>query len=249
VQHAIHEPSCEIGAALGRAGMDVDVRRVDAGEPLPSDPSPYDALVVMGGPMSATSDAGFATRRAEVALLRDAVEQDLPTLGVCLGAQLLALAAGGRVFPGAAGPEIGWSAVELLPAREDDPLFRGFPDRMPVLHWHSDTFDLPPGARRLAGSERYANQAFRVGRLAWGLQFHLEVTSEAVDRFVAAFPADAARAPGGAGAIRSATPAALGDLHTWRDLALDRFAALATRRWPALVEGGSPHGFADISEP
>ncbi len=113
VQHVEAEPSWAIGAALSRAGVRVDVRRVFAGEPLPSDVADHNGLVVMGGPMSACSDKGFATRPAEIALLGHALAGAVPTLGVCLGAQLLALAAGGAVYPGADGPEIGWSTVEL----------------------------------------------------------------------------------------------------------------------------------------
>jgi GMP synthase-like glutamine amidotransferase len=224
------------------------VRRTFAGDPVAPDASGYDGVVVMGGPMSACSDERFASRQAEVALLRDALGLALPTLGVCLGAQLLALAAGGLVYPGADGPEVGWSGVELLPTCERDALFDGFPHRLPVLHWHGDTFDLPPGAQRLAHNERYPNQAFRVGEAAWGLQFHLEVTAAAVEGFLDAFPTDAARAPGGAVAVRAATAASLAALAPLRDQAFDRFAALVAGGRGLPVGGGSRHGFADISE-
>ena len=207
VQHVVPEPAWAILDALTRAGIGADVRRSFAGDPVPLDASDHDGVVVMGGPMSACSDDAFPGRRAEVALLTDALARGVPTIGVCLGAQLLALAAGGRVHQGADGPEIGWGAVELLPARHGDALLRGLPEHLPVLHWHGDTFDLPPGAPLLARSARYANQAFRVGPAAWGLQFHLEVTPAAVDGFLREFGADAARAPGGAPAIRRATGA------------------------------------------
>lgn len=230
VQHVEAEPPWAIGAALFRAGISVDVRRVFAGEPLPLDMAGHDGIVVMGGPMSACSDERFATRRAEIALLGDALAGAVPTLGVCLGAQLLALAAGGSVYPGANGSEIGWSTVDLSPARVDDALLTGLPARVGVLHWHSDTFDLPPGAEHLAHSNRYPNQAFRVAGAAWGLQFHLEVTPEAVDSLLHAFAADAARVWGGAEAIRHASPSALASLAPWRELVFDRFAALVSAR-------------------
>jgi hypothetical protein len=117
-----------------------------------------------------------------------------------------------------------------------------------VLHWHGDTFDLPPGAPLLARSARYANQAFRVGPAAWGLQFHLEVTPAAVDGFLREFGADAARAPGGAPAIRRATAGALETLSPWRDLVFDRFAALVDAGTGAAAPDGSRHRFADISD-
>jgi GMP synthase-like glutamine amidotransferase len=248
VQHVEPEPSWAIGAALARAGIRTDVCRTFAGDSVALDASGYDGVVVMGGPMSACSDEGFASRQAEVALLRDALGRALPTLGVCLGAQLLSLAAGGLVYPGADGPEVGWSAVELLPTCDRDALFAGFPHRLPVLHWHGDTFDLPSGAQRLAHNARYPNQAFRVGEAAWGLQFHLEVTADAVEGFLDAFPSDAARAPGGAAAVRQATAASLAALVPWRDQAFDRFAALIGGDSGGPVAGGSRHGFADISE-
>ena len=248
VQHVEPEPSWAIGAALARAGSALDVRRTFAGDPVAPDASGYDGVVVMGGPMSACSDEGFASRRAEVALLGDALGRALPTLGVCLGAQLLSLAAGGLVYPGADGPEIGWSEVELLATSEGDALFAGFPQQLPVLHWHGDTFDLPPGGQRLARTVRYPNQAFRVGEAAWGLQFHLEVTADAVDTLLEAFPSDVARASGGIAGVRKATAASLAALVPWRDLAFDRFAALVGGESGGPVAGGSRHGFADISE-
>ncbi len=246
VQHVAAEPTWAIGTALARAGIRADVRRTFAGDPLPSDASGHDGVVVMGGPMSACSDEGFASRRVEVALLRDALGRGVPTLGVCLGAQLLAVAAGARVYPGADGPEVGWSSVDLLATRDEDALLAEFPPRLPVLHWHGDTFDLPPGASHLARDGRYPNQAFRVGSAAWGLQFHLEVTPSAVDGLLVAFPADAAQAPGGASAIGDATAPSLDLLVPWRDLAFDRFAALVVAGADA-APGGSRNHFADIS--
>jgi GMP synthase-like glutamine amidotransferase len=248
VQHVGPEPSWAIGAALVRAGIRTDVRRTFAGDPVAPDASGYDGVVVMGGPMSACSDDLFASRQAEVALLRHALGHGLPTLGVCLGAQLLALAAGGAVYPGPDGPEVGWSGVDLLPPCDRDALFAGFPHRLRVLHWHGDTFDLPAGAQRLAHNARYPNQAFRVGEAAWGLQFHLEVTVDAVEGLLGAFPIDAAQAPGGAPAMKEATTAALADLAPWRDLAFDRFAGLVAGAAGRHGQGGSRHRFADISD-
>jgi GMP synthase-like glutamine amidotransferase len=248
VQHVKAEPSWAIGTALRRAGIEADVRRTFAGDALPPDTSGYGGVVVMGGPMSACSDHGFATRQAEVALLGDALARAVPTLGVCLGAQLLALAAGARAYRGADGPEVGWSSVDLLEAVDDDALFGGVPRRLPVLHWHGDTFDLPPGAVLLARTARYPNQAFRVREAAWGLQFHLEVTAAAVQGLLEAFPADAACAPGGAVAVEAATVMALGALAMWRDLVFDRFAGLVGAEPSAPGRAGSRHGYAHISE-
>ena len=207
VQHVEAEPPWAISAALSRAGIHADVRRVFAGEPLPPDTAGHDGIVVMGGPMSAYSDEGFATRRAEIALLGHTLAGAVPTLGVCLGAQLLALAAGGSVYPGADGPEIGWSVVDLSPARADDALLAGLPGpaRRAALAWRHLRPAAGCRAPRPAATATPIRPSGSAGA-AWGLQFHLEVTQEAVDGFLDAFAADAARAPGGSEAIRRAEP-------------------------------------------
>ncbi|HEY1828537.1 MAG TPA: type 1 glutamine amidotransferase [Acidimicrobiales bacterium] len=226
IQHVEPEGPFEIAAALLRAGVTVDVRRVFAGDPVPGGADGLDGLVVMGGPMSAASDEGFASRPAELALLGDALEQGVPTLGVCLGAQLLAAAAGASVYPGARGPEVGWGAVDALDTCAGDRLFDAIESPVTVLQWHGDTFDLPVAAERLLRNDVYENQAFRIGEAAWGVQFHLEVDAPAVEGFLASFGADLQHMEGGAEGIRSATPAAVSALAATRSLVLDRFAVL-----------------------
>jgi len=226
VQHVEPEGPYAIGTALRVAGGTVEVCRTYDGDRLPEDTDGLDGLVVMGGPASATSDDGFPSRRGELALLADAVERGIPVLGVCLGAQLLALATGGTVRAGDAGAEIGWAPVDLAATADADPLLAGTEPRPTVLHWHGDTFDPPPGSTRLASSERYPNQAFRVGERAWGLQFHLEVDRPAVDAFLAAFGEEARAAGVDPDAIRVSTAAALGALATTRDRVAGRFAGL-----------------------
>jgi len=216
----------------------LDTCRVFGADRLPADLAAYAALVVMGGPMSATSDEGFPTRRAEVALLQYALERELPTLGVCLGAQLLALAAGAAVYTGQAGQEIGWAPVALTDQAPADPLFGSLFDALPggppagltVLHWHGDTFDLPPGAAHLASSAMYPNQAFRTGPAAWGLQFHLEVDAAAIEAFVNDFGDQATACGTEPCAIRAAAPEALAQLEPVRRRVLGRFAELVRDR-------------------
>ncbi|HEY3841742.1 MAG TPA: hypothetical protein VGL48_00700 [Acidimicrobiales bacterium] len=226
VQHLAVESAFAVEDALIGAGVVVETRRVFAGELVPADASGLDALVVMGGPMSAASDEGFPSRSGEITLLADALRVGIPTVGVCLGAQLLAAAAGSEVFPGAGGPEIGWGPVTLTPECAEDQLFTGLDEELTVLHWHGDSFDLPVGGLRLAGNANYPNQAFRIGSLAWGLQFHLEVTQAALEGFVSTFATDAASVPGGAEGILKATPPALAGLTVIRDLVFERFADL-----------------------
>jgi len=175
LQHIACEPPgvfedvlCERGAALHRVEL-------DEGDPLP-DWRGFDAIVAMGGPMSATDDATLPWLAAEKRLISEAVRADTPFWGVCLGVQLLASSLGARVYPGPA-PEVGILPVSLTLDGLLDPVFAGLPREVLTLQWHGDTFDLPHDAVRLAGSPAYPNQAFRVRR-AYGVQFHLEVSAE-----------------------------------------------------------------------
>ena len=227
IQHLPPEGPYLIAEALENAGISVELCQVFAGDRPAASLDGYDGLVVMGGPMSAASDDGFPTRAAEIDLLEDALERRLPALGVCLGAQLLAIAAGGKVYPGAEGPEIGWAPVSLVVAEaEQDPLFRDLPSELPVLHWHGDTFDLPPGATHLARSKAYPNQAFRAGPRAWGLQFHLEVDVPAVDAFLTAFGVEASGCGVAPADIAARAGQAVAALAPERGKLLDRFAGL-----------------------
>jgi GMP synthase-like glutamine amidotransferase len=237
VQHVEPEGPYAIGVALRSSGGSLDIRRVFDGDDLPEDTDGFDGLVVMGGPASATTDDGFPTRRAELRLLVDALDRGIPTLGVCLGAQLLVVAAGGTVRPGAEGAEIGWAPIELSPEASSDPLLADLPPAPTVLHWHGDTYDLPASATHLASSARYLNQAFRVGEHAWGLQFHVEVDAAAVDAFLAAFGGEVRRAGLDPEVIRAATGPSLAALAPLRDLVADRFAGLVVgqHRDPQLV--------------
>lgn len=224
VQHHPAEGPGTLADHLHAHGVQLEACHTWAGDEPPPGTEGLDGLLVMGGPMSATGDDGFPTRRRELTLIEKALEAGVPTLGVCLGAQLLALASGGRVFPGRAGPEIGWGEVRLRPAAAGDALLEGTGPALRVLHWHGDTFETGPGSTVLASSERYPAQAFRAGDAAWGLQFHLEVDPPAAQAMAEAFAEEAALAPGGAteivagahAAVTSPEPATI----------LGRFAAL-----------------------
>jgi GMP synthase-like glutamine amidotransferase len=215
-----------VGDALLEAGVDLDVRRVDEGQALPQDLCGFAGVVVMGGDMSATSDEGFPSRGAELALLQEAVAQRVPVLAVCLGAQLLAAAGGGVAVRGRDGLEVGWLPVTLAPAAAEDPLFADLPSQLEMLSWHEDTFSLPPGATLLATGERYRYQAFRLGPSAWGLQFHIEVDVAAVGAWLDALEDEASAVPGGGAWLRKATAISAPRLRPHREQLLRRFAAL-----------------------
>ncbi|MEV6507636.1 methyltransferase domain-containing protein [Streptomyces sp. NPDC051642] len=223
VEHAPQEGPYAIGAAMEAAGLPTRVCRTWAGDPVPDTADDLVGLVVMGGAMAAYED--FPSRGAELALLRAALEAEVPVLGVCLGAQLLAVAAGGVARPGN-GTQVGWADVWMTEAARGDVLFAAVPERLRVLHWHGDTMDLPAGATLLASCDRYPVQAFRVGGSAWGMQFHLEVDEEAVGAFADAFPEEAATAPG----VVESAPAELAVLARHRDGVFQRFAAFVAGR-------------------
>ncbi len=225
VQHVEPERPALLGEVLRERGCRIDVVEVHGGETVPPELAPYDALVVLGGPMSAGSDEGFAGRDRELALIDDALRRGRPLLGVCLGAQLLAVAAGSSIRPGREA-EIGWGSVGLVPGARADPLFGGLDGEVPVLHWHRETFDLPAGAVHLARSDLCAAQAFRLGEAAWGLQFHVEVDRAAVERLVAAFPEDAEAAPGGGAGILADADSALERMSAVQEAVLGGFAEL-----------------------
>jgi GMP synthase (glutamine-hydrolysing) len=151
-----------------------------AGRSLPAHEEVAGA-VVMGGPMNVDEVERFPALATEREWLAEAVRRELPVLGVCLGAQLLARALGAEVRAGE-GPEIGFAAVEV--SAPDDPLLGGLAPSTDVLHWHADVFDLPDGAQPLASSARTEHQAFRAGS-AWGVLFHPEADLALVEAWLA----------------------------------------------------------------
>lgn len=180
VQLAESDPPARLAAWLQDAGLRLQVRHLYAGDPIPGTDE-LDGLVVLGGPMGAGDDARAPYLPGVRALLREAVSAQLPTLGVCLGAQLLAASHGGRVAPNPEGPELGAQLIAKRAAAAADPLFGPLPITPDVIQWHYDAvLTLPPGAIQLASSPACENQAFRLGRLAWGLQFHVETTPQIV---------------------------------------------------------------------
>jgi GMP synthase-like glutamine amidotransferase len=175
LQHIACEPPGVFEDVLHERGAELHRVELDEGEPLP-DWRAFDAIVAMGGPMSVNDEAELPWLADEKQLIRDAVRAGTPFWGVCLGVQLLAASLGGRVYPGSE-PEVGLLPVELTLDGLMDPVFAGLPHEVLTLQWHSDTFDLPHDAVRLASSPACPNQAFRVQK-AYGVQFHLEVSAE-----------------------------------------------------------------------
>ena len=207
--------------------------RPDLGQPIPSDPGAFAGVIAMGGPMGVYEEEKYPWLREEDRLLKTAIARDLPTLGICLGSQLIAKAAGARVAPGPE-KEIGWYPLTLTEDSQADSLFAGFPKTFDAFEWHGDIFDLPKGAVSLVSSARYPHQAFRIGRRVYGLLFHLEVTAPMVLTMTDAFSEEIAALgdPSRASAI-------LADLDR-RAAALNALARQLFERFLTLISPTSP---------
>lgn len=181
LQHVAFEEPAAIATWFTERGHRVAINRRWLDDELP-DPASIDVLVAMGGPMSANDASRYRWIEPEILLIRNAVDSGVPTLGICLGAQLIARALGAAVRT-APQKEIGWWPVEF-DAREAAPEWSHFasslPARATVLHWHGETFDLPSGAARVASSPACENQGFVFGSNVVALQFHLESTKESI---------------------------------------------------------------------
>ncbi|MDX6494540.1 MAG: hypothetical protein QOE17_526 [Gaiellales bacterium] len=174
LQHIACEPPGVYEDVLLERDASIHRVELDEGDLLP-DWRKFDLIVAMGGPMSVNDEREHPWLVDEKRLIREAVTAGAGFWGACLGVQLLASCLGARVHAGAT-PEVGVLPVTLTDEGAADAVLSGLPRELPTLQWHGDTFDLPDGAVRLAGSAAYPNQAFRWGRAAYGVQFHLEVT-------------------------------------------------------------------------
>lgn len=220
VQPSQSDPPGPLGEWLVAAGAEVDVV-LPSEQALPADFSAHHGMVVLGGEMGAYDDATHPWLADVRALLSKAVSERLPVLAVCLGAQLLAAATGGQVRAARKGPEAGTLLVAKRDVAAEDPLFGPVPLTPDVLQFHSDEVAvLPPSAQLLASSPKCENQLFRVGDCAYGMQFHIETTTDLVLRWADIAPDVAA----------AARPGQLDPEH------LDEFHADLAETWQPVVE-------------
>lgn len=161
---------------LERRGVPWELVKIDAGEPVPGDPLRYSGLAFMGGPMSANDDLPWI--RDALALIRRALERDVPVIGHCLGGQLMARAMGGAVTRNPV-KEIGWGEVRVPDVPEARRWFGDARRAFQAFHWHGETFSIPEGATRVLGSAHCENQAFALGR-HFAMQCHVEMTARLV---------------------------------------------------------------------
>jgi GMP synthase (glutamine-hydrolysing) len=170
------------------------------------DSSSSELVVVLGGPIGVYEIEAYPFLRGEIDFIRRRLDARQPTLGICLGAQLMAQALSAQVYPGVNGKEIGWGAIMPETSMSDDAAFcRLLSEASSVFHFHGDTFDLPASARCLASSSRYANQAYAIGDYALGLQFHPEVTADGLERWYVGHACELAAAKVDIAALRKAS--------------------------------------------
>lgn len=176
-----HEPCSSLGL-LGRVMQrdQIPFRYLDtpSGEVLTEPIDAYSHLVILGGAISAYEDDRYPFLRHEFKLIEQAIDRHLPTLGICLGSQILARVLGAPVYRGAAGREVGWCSVQLTEAGQRDRLFQSFPSPFQVFESHQDTFEIPQSCAHLAFSDLYPHQSFRYQDHVWAIQFHLEINDQ-----------------------------------------------------------------------
>jgi GMP synthase-like glutamine amidotransferase len=176
----------QVCAALHEAGATRDYRKPYLGEELPEDCAEHDAIIVLGGAQNAIDDKNHPYLPRLAKLMKCFADNDKAALGICLGSQILARAFGATNLLDKA-TEFGWCEVELTDAAKSDPVLSAVPQSFPIFQWHNDTFTLPEGAVRLAQNTVTPNQAFRVGRAAYGIQFHFEADRALVEKWNARF--------------------------------------------------------------
>ncbi len=181
LQHVPFEDLANIEAWARKKGHEVSGTMLFSDEPLPG-PDEFDWLVIMGGPMNVYEDDLYPWLIREKEFIRRAMADDKVVLGICLGAQLMAEILGARVCRNNY-REIGWFHVKLTPEALSSMVFSVLPEEFVAFHWHGDTFEIPPGAVRMAESQACKNQAFQIGRSV-GLQFHLESSMDSIDHLI-----------------------------------------------------------------
>lgn len=194
-----------LGAFFRARGMAYEYLDTPHADLSAFDPLGPDLLVVLGGAPGVYQADIYPFLRDEIAILRARLAADRPTLGICLGAQLMAAALGAKVYPGPQGMERGWHPLTLTAAGQDSPVRHLCGSKTSMLHWHGDTFDFPAGAVHLASSAQYAHQAFSYGRNAIALQCHPEMTPRHIEDWLVSGAGQVARGELDIAAIRAET--------------------------------------------
>lgn len=184
LQHLAIEPPALIAETLRSAGHTLTTIHLDQGDELPASTEHIDGVIIMGGPQSA-NDIHTVYICEELIWLKQAIDEGLPILGICLGAQIMAKAAGAEICSSPV-RELGWFPVYQTQASESDPLFSLMQDGLMVFQWHGETFSLPNSMTLAATHPDVPAQAFRLGKAQYGMQFHIEVTEQIIEDWITA---------------------------------------------------------------
>jgi len=223
LQHIECEDLGTIANAMSQRGIGYRYVRLFDGEPVPHDPGTFNGIIILGGPMNVYEEDKYPYLKDEDILIKKAVMNDMPVLGICLGGQLIAKAAGAQVHKGTK-KEIGWYKLSLTEDSRQDRIFNALPQELSVFQWHGDTFDIPEGATRLAGSGLFPNQAYRIGSRVYGIQFHLEVTKEMINQWITEYREELSTLDYiNACRIISDTPAYIDNLNLCAGIFFDKF--------------------------
>jgi GMP synthase (glutamine-hydrolysing) len=204
IRHLHFEDLGSLEPALARAGYRVRYADCCVDEIATIDPLAPDLVVVLGGPIGAYEEEAYPTLKHELNLLETRLVAKRPTIGICLGAQLMARALGARVYPSGS-KEIGWAPITLSPEGRESAFRHLGQNDTAVLHWHGDTFDLPEGATLLASTELCRNQAYAWGANALGFQFHPEATAARLEQWFIGHACEIAGAQLSVAALRADT--------------------------------------------
>lgn len=207
IQSDPQTPPGIVGERILARGGRMDIRHPHSGDALPDAIAPYDALLLLGGPMNAEDDANYPAIPRIIEVIREFQADDRAVLGICLGVQFLARSAGERVYPRGT-VEIGFEPIRTLPAAAADPVLRELTGTHRIMQWHYDTFDMPPAAVPLMIGEDCPHQGFRLGRASYGFQCHFEADRRIVTNWLDNFGAGlirylGARGPGEIARVRA----------------------------------------------
>ncbi len=182
IKHIEIEGPGTIEDYLLKKGYDLMTVDLHKGDSLPNDLVGVEAIVSLGGPMNVYEEDKYPFLKDEDAFLKKAIKEEIPTLGICLGSQLIAKASGAKVVKSPV-KEVGWFKIDLQKSAQSDSLFKGLDKKVDVYHWHEDMWELPKGAALLASAASASgcpHQAFKVGKYAYGVQFHVEITDKII---------------------------------------------------------------------
>ena len=186
IQHNLDDHLNELAAPLIEAGLEIDTWDVENTPPPNTPLAEYDGLISLGAIAGVLEEGEHAWMPIERKLFNQALDLEMPLLGICFGSQLLASVAGAEVYKTPT-PEVGWTKVDMLPEASGDPIMGALGKNPDVFHFHYDTFTMPEGTK-LYGTTNGINQAFKVGPKAWGVQFHIEVGLAAMHSWFATYP-------------------------------------------------------------